>query len=302
MHTEFRVRTIAVLFALLVSIWLAAFKAQATAMGVTSIDFEATVLQDLGIRISYEATIDPLLAGQAGFETAPSTDLSFDAPGGDFEGFSHGVLRHRGGLTVQFSGSTFILSNFELRVAENPLDLEFFDESGRRWFLFENAQPEIMDGYLHLRNMDVNIAPELAAVLGRPNLAGSYIGQAELRLTDRSERAAPGAGRGNEACEAVFNADRDVTLVNLGIVSQVAREAGGRVATSFSALLRNTGTSSILWKRSIEPDGPAEDVGEHPFLALHMYRLLNGRMTQIGRAGVKHAFFSGNTNCSCAGA
>ena len=43
-------------------------------------------------------------------------------------------------------------------------------------------------------------------------------------------------------------------------------------------------------------------VGEHPFLALHVYRIANGRITQVGRSDVKHAFFSSNTSCPCAGA
>lgn len=63
MLTEFRPRTIALLFARLLGLWPATCYAQVAAIDVTSMGFEATVLRDLGIGIEYESTADALLAG-----------------------------------------------------------------------------------------------------------------------------------------------------------------------------------------------------------------------------------------------
>jgi hypothetical protein len=109
-----------------------------------------------------------------------------------------------------------------------------------------------------------------------------------------------------QAATGVTSMGFEVTVLrDLGIVIEYEASADplltGPVALSFSAKLRNIGTSAVLWKWSIEPAGAADNVGEHPFLALHMYRILNGRITQIGRADVKHAFYAGNNNCSSAG-
>ncbi len=296
----------AALLAGLVTLGMAAPDAAASGLGVTSIGFEQSVLDDLGIGVAYQATAIPLQPGQMGFAVAASSDLSFAAPGGDFEGFSGGVLRHRGELTLFIAGRAYALSDFELRVAADPLDLALFDSKGRRWFLLEASQPLAVNGDLHVRNIDVNMAPELAALLARPELSGSYLGQADLFLpgASRSALKLPSqavARLGAGPCDEIFNDDRDVSLIDLGGVTQLAREAGGRIALSFSAKLRNTGTSAVLWKRSIEPDGPPENVGEHPFLALHVFRILDGGIKQIGRSDVKHAFFSANTGCPCAG-
>jgi hypothetical protein len=270
----------------------------AAADGVTSIGFEQTVLDDLGIEVEIESTSPPVISGQLGFAQQAGSNLAFAAPGGDFEGFSHGVLRHHGGLTLHIGGVALDLRDFELRVAADPLELELFDAAGARWLLFQNPMALVANGLLRLNNVDVNIAPELAAVLGRPDLAGSYLGQADLVIPEPIGLVAPlGAGQ----CDDVFVADRDVSLVDIGTVSQIARKRRGPVALSFSARLRNSGTSAILWKRSIEPDGPPEEIGEHPFLALHVYRILDGKIEQIGRADIKHAFYSTNIDCPCSG-
>jgi hypothetical protein len=268
---------------------------------VTSIAFEHAVLGDLGIGVDAA----PSAASQLdeGIAFSGSSDLAFDAPGGDFEGFSGGTVAHNGALTLTVAGRAHSLDSFELRVAADPMELELFDAGGRRWLLFQDSQPLVADGELDLQNIDVNVAPELAAMLGRPELAGSYLGRAHLRVA--APPAAAGAGATTQAglgpCDVVSTPDRDVALIDIGTVSQLAREPGGRVALTFSAQLRNVGTSSILWLEAIEPDGLPSEVGEHPFLALHVYRIADGRITQVGRSDVKHAFFSVNSNCPCSG-
>ena len=271
---------------------------------VTSIAFERAVLEDLGIEVHAVPSAASEIDEGMGF--AGTSALTFDAPGGDFEGFSGGTLTHTGELTLTIAGHDHSLSSFELRVAADPMELELFDANGQRWLLFQAPQPFVAGGELNVQNIDVNLAPELAAILGRPELAGSYLGRAHVRVPAPLIAAPAGVTTqgGTGPCDEVFTPDRDVSLIDIGTVIQLAREPGGRVALSFSAQLRNVGTSSILWKEAIEPEShvPAHPVGEHPFLTLHVYRIANGRITQVGRSGVKHAFFAVNSNCPCAGA
>lgn len=284
----------------MVVLCLAAFT-HARAAGVTSIEFRASVLDGLGMVVEASATAAPQLPGQLGYAVDDPATLRFVAPGGDFEGFAGGELRHSGELILRTDDRAFVLSDFVLRVAANPLDLELFDTAGRRYLRFEAAQPYVRDGELHVQNIDVTMTREFAAALGHPELTGSYLGRAHLRLPAPS-RALEVQPAGAVQCPDVFTADRDVALTSLGSVSQIAREPGGRVSLSLSAVLRNVGTSAVEWYASIEPDsggGPA--IGEHPYLALHLYRLQSGRLKQIGRSDVKHAFYTINVRCPCLG-
>ncbi len=271
---------------------------------VTSIAFEQSVLDNLGIEVRASGTADAHSPVHTGFAIPHPEKLVFAAPGGDFEGFAGGEAQHNGTLVLRVEERTLELSGFVLRVAADPLELDLFDATGRRRMRFESPQPFVRDGELHLQNVDVTIAPELAEELGRPALEGAYLGHAHVRLPVDTSNAAPDVhpSGGVGQCEGVFTADRDVALVELGTVSQLAREAGGRVSVTLSALLRNVGSSAILWNQPIEPDGSAANVGEHPYLVLNLYRIQDGRIKQIGRSDVKHAFFAANTACPCPGA
>ena len=95
----------------------AAARAEISNTGVTSLAFEQSVLDALGIAVQARSTATPYEPGQIGFAIEPDSDLAFDAPGGDFEGFSGGALRHSGELILHFGGAAHVLSDFELRVA-----------------------------------------------------------------------------------------------------------------------------------------------------------------------------------------
>jgi MYXO-CTERM domain-containing protein len=275
--------------------------AWASSHAVTSIAFEQSVLDNLNAAVEAAGTASPQLDGQTGFAAVNAATLSFVTPGGDFEGFTAGELQHTGELLLRVGERELVLSNFVLRVAADPVELDLFDAAGRRRFSLEAPQPYVRNGELHLQNVDVTIAPELAEELGRPELEGAFIGNAHVRLPAQSTAlGALPAGTGQ--CADAFTSDRDVALLSLGRVSQLDREAGGRVSLTLAAVLKNVGTSAILWKEAIEPDGLPENVGEHPYLVLHVYRIQGGRIKQIGRSDVKHAFFSTNAMCPCPGA
>ena len=118
----------------------------------------------------------------------------------------------------------------------------------------------------------------------------------DLELVFAASPGAAAAALGG--CVADLDEPVDVELIGLTGLSQAAREPGGRVSMAPSADLVNHGPGDVAWNRAISPDTP---VGPHPYLALHMYRLADGVLEQIGRADLKHAFFATNTGCPCAG-
>ena len=67
-------------------------------VAVTSIEFEQSVLDTLGAVVELAGTAPAQLTGQVGFAATSPETLLFVAPGGDFEGFAGGELRHSGTL------------------------------------------------------------------------------------------------------------------------------------------------------------------------------------------------------------
>jgi len=269
---------------------------------VTGIQFNPNALRDLGLRVvDLERTGIPFRPNYLGFAAAPDAPTFFFAPGGDFERLTAASLEHQGGFALTFGDQKISLRRFQLNMAPAPYIFELADQEGRVWFYFEYAHSYLIPGLNELRllNMDMTIAPALAEWIGRPDLVGMYLATADTVLAvDIPEDFQP-----EGSCTPNFNGDVDVELSGLRSLSQFAREAGGRVALAPSAELRNVGTADVPWYRAIFPDGGGNPaiVGQHPFLVIHFYRIADGTIEQVGRSDVKHAFFSINSGCPCAG-
>jgi len=287
----------------LVALALAAPAAELEVEGESHLRFDADVLANLGLELAQPRPSAPALReGGLGFRVAKGSSLAFEAPGGDFEGFDALALRHAGGFALRAGGRRFSLDGVRTRAAATPYELVFSDARGRE-LLFTRSMHALLDpaaGALRLRNADLLLGPELAAQLGRPELAGSYVGvfDADYHFT----AAAPGALAQGGACTPNLGPPVDVLLTDLDQITQMAREAGGRVAMAPRAELRNDGPGDVEWGYAISPDEqPSGTLGPHPYLALAFYRLDGDVLEQIGRADVKHAFFAVNTGCACAG-
>jgi hypothetical protein len=94
------------------------------------------------------------------------------------------------------------------------------------------------------------------------------------------------------------NPDNDVALINMSQVSQVAL-GGGMVAIAPSAVLKNVGVTEVPWISKFSAPQPPYNNDQHPYLVWNMYRVVDGRLEQIGASGLKHAFLTLNTNCGC---
>jgi len=275
--------------------------------GFTALRFQPEILTDLAIEIVdvRDAASAPVRDGALAFAlTASSSSATFDAVGNDFEGFAAADLRHAGGFTLRIGGARVDFTGFRLTASPDPKTLELRDAGGRLWLLVDKPHAVLAAGRLELSNADLLIAPELALLLDRPDLAGSYLGVLDAQLALASEpsaqAAAPAGAPGPLGGECVgdFSQPVDLLMDDLSGMTQVAREPGGRVAIAPGAVVRNLGPGDVQWYRSIAPASP---VGPHPYLALHFYRLAGGVLEQIGRGDLKHTFFSTNTDCDCPG-
>jgi hypothetical protein len=268
--------------------------------GSTSIRFNHATLDDLGLELAaVDESARPARPGYLGFAVEPGTGVEFVAPQGHFRTLSTGALRHVGGPTLVYAGRTIELRGFELRAVGGAAALELVDRSGRRWFSADHAQPHLVprERQLYLVNVDLLVSAELAALLGRPELVGLYAGTLDLELPIEAPDGFETLGDGG--CPMDTEPPKDLLLTVVSSLSQVAREPNVRVALSLFAELTNLGPGTIPWYRSIEPDGPPENVGQHPYLGMQMYRRQGGVLRQIGRSDLKHAFFATNTDCPC---
>ena len=278
----------------LLSLGASSAHAQARATsGTTRLFIDPGIAADLGL----EVLDSPVVGSGAEFALAAGSSLVLDAAGRDFEGFAAGALQHRGSFTLRAGGASHVLTGFRLVPGDSPLELELRDASGARWFVLASMHAELRARVLRVRNADLLIAPELAALLRRRDLAWTYAGRAEAswRVFVPSPGPLP---QGGDPCAADFESPVDVAVVSLTSLTQSAREPGGRVAMAPAVTLKSVGPGSVEWNRAIAPDAP---VGPHPFLVLHLYALQDDALEQIGRSDLKHAFFTGNTACPCPG-
>lgn len=82
--------------------------------------------------------------------------------------------------------------------------------------------------------------------------------------------------------------------------------SSARVYFAPSASLKNIGSADVPWNDWINSGNSAPvapyNNRQHPLLTWNLYRIdSDGRIDQIGRAGVKHAWYSTNVSCGCSG-
>jgi hypothetical protein len=278
----------------------------------TALEFNRHILEDLGIELVFQQPI-----GEAGeflravFPAVSPVSLRILAPGGSFDGFDDGALRHAGEFEIVWKGGRQSVLGFELVPAADgawgsPL-FELRAADGAVPFLLGDPHPQLLarSADFVFLNMDLLLSEDFARRLGTPQFAGAAIGSADVR-TRLDTTFVPVRA----SCESNVGEDGlDVDVELTGITGLVeVHHTSDRVAMAPAVNLHNRGTSDVEWKRPIFPDGGSdpvinpEIVGPHPFLVMSFYRLADGVMHQIGRADVKHAFFAANTGCACPGA
>lgn len=308
----------------LAALWLLA--STSAAANTLVLELNHGMLQPLGIGVSAERAIATgALEHRLGYQrlefagVAPQT-LRVSASGNALLALTGGELRYHGGLRFHFGGRTVELTDFRLQPDPgSPLTMRLVDGAGTVWLLLDHGHFELTGSSrrFELRHANLGLSRRFAELLGQPELEGQIIGTAHLGASVTILSADAGAAvRGVAACEVPAwptapGVDADVVLTGLGNGlrgAQAMRCSGcdgagaGTLVIATDATLRNDGTADVPWFRQFSAPQAPYGNDQHPFLVWNLYRLdRDGRLEQIGVSSVKHAFFSTNQGCPCAG-
>ncbi len=281
--------------------------------GQLTLDFNQDLLRDFELQILSDSS-DTRQALQISLR--PQSTLSIWAPAGAFDGYSDGRLTLAGPLTVGTHAAGVQLNS--LSIVPNPddnLTLKVVDENDFAWFILTHIHSKVQldDEVLSLKNMDINLTHEAANRLDRPQMSGFSLGvayletqlQVPLNIMLSAKQQAGSCSAANAQWHDGVNFETDVSLIAMNTVQQV-NSSGGQIAIAPSATLENIGTADVPWYDKFTTTG-ADDFPEpygmdqHPFLVWNLYRLVDGQLEQLGASGLKHAFLTVNTSCTCSG-
>jgi FlgD Ig-like domain len=294
----------------------AAEETWAVRSGVTTVHMTVPLLQDLGVEFrdvkpTAQRPADVLMeAPNWTFIIEPTSDLSFrtvagvPVPGG----IVGGAIRHRGAFTlinpengrrsdiqgpeiayidpkVYAPADHEVLPSLYLRAhgADSPLLFELHDSM----FQFDRETRELRIHYLNAR-----INERLAEQLGRPELAGWFVGMA--KVVAQVELV---SSTGTEPEPYVPNFTSGILDVKLGILENIQQRGhdgvhpNGIAGISMATTSCNVGTVDVPWLAPMQED--------HPLIHMALYRLLDGRFEQVGVSWMKHGFFAlSNSQCT----
>lgn len=271
--------------------------------GRVSMHFYTDMLQTLGIELtqvnetmSVPAEEVLIEAPHWNFVLDPTSKLSFEVENGLIRGPIQGALEFDGGFALRnvATGAVAGAKDFATRFSTEEIepgftsDVLYVEETGGP-AAFELRYGKVVyqraDDVLRVHGFDIDISADLAARLGRPDLAGRLIGFGEIYTTVEMtggvrgpDPAGPNADRGGF---------RDVKLGILSGLTDVTRTGtypNGMNALSMATTSCNVGDVDVQWHAPMQED--------HPGIVMSLYRELDGRFEQIGVSDVKHGFFA----------
>lgn len=282
--------------------------------------------QQLGVEgLRVEGRADSQLLLQVSARSA----LELQVVDGSLHAFGEGRLQLDGALLLERGNEPLRLSGARLQpLPGESLRLALLDGSGAEWLRFDHMHFELhpLASDLRFWNVDVSLGKDLARQLGRPDRQGSYLGQAELLTRFQQplqaqadpefclpvrwpgtliEPGNPDAGRYLADVELIDLSGFTVNRCNTANSS--CDGPGGvdaQMVISPSAELRNSNaanTAAVPWYEKFSGNFAPYGNDQHPFLIWNIYRVdADGRLVQIARSGVKHAFLTVNSACqSC---
>lgn len=280
--------------------------------GQLELHFNTDLFRDHGFHVQTGKSTSP--DGRYQLPLRTQSSLSIWAPKSAFDGYADGQLTTSGTMTLVHGEQSIDLSNFSIRPRpSNNLELDVINQSGDVVFHLTHVHSKVnqADALLTLKNMDINLSSFAAERLGVQRFDGLGLGVAyltsNLQLPQgiQNLKNRGGCTPTNAQWHDGVNFLTDVALVNMSTVQQV-NSIGSMIAIAPSATLENVGTADVPWYDKFvtgvggtfpEP----YDMDQHPFLIWNMYRLVDGELEQLGASGLKHAFFTVNTSCSCPG-
>jgi hypothetical protein len=261
--------------------------------------FNAGLVRDLGVAIAPTAPLDR--DGYAVYEIGAEGRMVAVAPGSIFNTVDMGELTLAGGPRLSWKGDAVTLRGARVLPGDEPNTFTITGADGQPLFVADHQHFAVDRAARTLRmfNMDLKLAPELAARLREPRHDGLTIGVLEIRVAADIPRGSVEQPLGGCTTPNWGNPDNDVSLTNMSAVNQMAR-GNGVVVIAPSAVLRNVGVTDVPWQAKFSPPAPPYNTDQHPYLIWNMYRVADGRLEQIGASGLKHAFLTLNTGgCGC---
>ena len=265
-----------------------------------TVKLRAGILRDLGVSVHPAARPGP--DGLVPYRLPAPGRLVALAPGSIFRTVDLGELRLSGGPRLVWRRGRASLDGARLTPGREPRTFAIADASGQPLFLADHQHHAVDRRARRLRlfNLDLRLSAAAAAAIGEPRHEGLAVGVLEIEARAAIPRGS--VERPDGACVTPDwgNPHNDVALIGIDQVDQVARDTGF-VAVAPSATLKNVGATDVPWIAKFQPPAPPYNNDQHPYLVWNMYRIAGGRIEQIGASAAKHAFFTVNSNCTCAG-
>jgi len=268
------------------------------------------------------------------FRAESREGLRFAVPRRSLEHFTEGSLHARGGFVLRHSGGSIDLRSFSLQVdPSESARLTLLDSRGQVWLYADNVMYEgIADAStLRMPTMDLRIGPALARSIGVAEAQGMAIADMRIEAPIVERVALPAAPKScaNPNWPGTLGYEADVLMEFMSTQQMRCRGIGnpamtcdgvagddGQVIFAPSSHLRNSNdnnnnglegacsaanpcTADVPWYQKFSGNRPPYGNDQHPFLIWNMYRVdALGRIDQVGRSGVKHAFNTTNQNCA----
>ena len=278
--------------------------------GQATFHLNASLLRDLGLEVAEVKGSVP--ASEVLWMEEPNWTFPI-LKGSDFQfrtvrdmalsnGLAGGAIPLGGAITVRDrrTGREVRVDQLEIANAGSPAS-----DSGhvKRPLILRSARPgglvfcDLLDsmlefdtklGGLRLHYLNARVNEAWARAIGRPDLSGRFIGLGEVRTKADLLASTPDPAR---PPETNVTGVLDLSLGALTFISEMGHEGtypNGLSGIAMATTACNVGDTDVPWL------SPMQEA--HPLIHMALYRLLNGRLEQIGVSWIKHGFFATSDN------
>jgi hypothetical protein len=248
------------------------------------------------------------------FPINPKSSLKLQTPYGVINKVTSGKLEIQANISLNFNGKTVAINSLTLvpKHITNKGDMVNFDvidDKGHKLFDATSIHIELdlKKNLLKMSNIDLSATKTLAQLLQAPLLENQVIAQLHTYNHLNIPKGAITSIKNIDTLSCASNpiwppaGDVDVQLIAMTSINYMYNVGADQVVLAPSASLKNIGTADVAWYDKFSGSFPPYNTDQHPYLNWFVYREIDGRFEQIALSGIKHAFFTINTNCACPG-
>jgi len=269
--------------------------------GTMTLHFDVPTLDALGWKIVTKASrIDSDLEGALELAVNEESGLTITVANGVFDRIENATIRSFGALLLESDNNSnrIALGNFGIHVDETGRWVVTNSIGGVEDQIVFDLSTVVIDVPRAMNSMmlagELSVAPEWAESVDRPDTANIIVGAIRLSTTlevtgDDGLDTDPNEGDSGQTRAAI---GPDVIVGDLHQVDSYG-SAGTIAAFSVGTTSCNLGDTNLNW---------IAETNQHPVIGQNMYKLHEGRLTQIGQSWLKHGFFAlSGTLCSGSG-